>query len=259
MTRYFLLAAALCGIGCPLASGQQQQNPQPADRAAPPAAAEPPQRRILDVGELMRENGGSLTRAAMSIPSSGSREHPTVINPYAVPEPEPKVLKKHDFITIIINEQSDITSDGTSDLKKSTDFDAHLDEMIKLKLKNAAIQGGAQGVTPPSVKFGGSRDTKGDAKLETKDSFTMRITAEVMDVKPNGTVAIQARKRIKHDDEEQEYVMTGFCRSADLTPDNSIVSSQINDMSIETHHKGAVRDTTKRGLVPSLLDFVNPF
>ncbi len=80
-----------------------------------------------------------------------------------------------------------------------------------------------------------------------------------MDVKPNGTFAVQARKRIKHDEEEQEYTLTGICRAGDLTPDNTLLSTQMHDLSIERLTKGAVRDTTNRGWIPKLLDFVNPF
>jgi len=43
----------------------------------------------------------------------------------------------------------------------------------------------AQGANPPSVKMSGTRNLKGEAKLERTDSFLARITAEVVDVKPN--------------------------------------------------------------------------
>src|SRR5439155_437728 len=84
--------------------------------------------------------------------------------------------------------------------------------------KNFAIQGGAQGANPPSVKASGSRNLKGEAKLERTDHFLARITAEVVDVKPNGTFAIAARKFIKKDEEEQEFILTGVCRGGDFAP-----------------------------------------
>jgi flagellar L-ring protein precursor FlgH len=109
------------------------------------------------------------------------------------------------------------------------------------------------------VKASGTRNLKGEAKLERSDTFLARITAEVVDVKPNGTFAVQARKLIKKDDEEQEFILTGICRGGDVTPDNTVLSSQVYNLQLITNHKGAVRDTTKRGLIPKLLDFINPF
>src|SRR5262249_23228882 len=142
----------------------------------------------------------------------------------AVPPPEPRLLKKHDVITVIIRQESQITSDGKSDLKKDSNLDVHADNLVKLALKNMEIQGGAQGSAPPAVKFGLSRDSKNEAQMDRNDSFTTRMSAEVVDVKPNGTVVVQAKTIVRHDEELQELTLTGICRGTDVTPDNSIYS-----------------------------------
>ena len=80
-----------------------------------------------------------------------------------------------------------------------------------------------------------------------------------MDVKPNGTLIVQARKRIKTDEEEQQFILTGVCRVEDITADNAILSTQLFDLELQKNHKGAVRDATKRGILPKLLDWINPF
>lgn len=253
---YVVAVAGLAG-GLVLA-----QDPPPAqtDGVAPASAGVlEPQRREVTSLEMLGRSGGSLFGASRAAAEANGRKSKEPVSFYRVPPPQPKELKKHDLIYIIINEESDISSDGKSDLKKSADFDAHLDELIKLKLKNAAIQGGAQGATPPSVKFGANRDLQGEGKLERKDQFTMRIAAEVVDVKPNHTVVIQATKTIKHDEEEQEYILTGICSSEAVTPDNSIMSWQVANVKIQSATKGAVTDTTNRGFIPKLLDFVNLF
>jgi len=211
------------------------------------------------MSQLMQKSGGSLLRASMMAGPDPGRARISQVSFMAVPEPEPKNLKKHDLVTIIVREETEYTSDGSTDLKKQADFEAKLEQWIKLKLSNAEIEGGGEGDTPPAIKFSGARNFKGEATVDRSDSLTTRIAAEVVDVKPNGTFAIQASKRIKHDEEETEYVLTGVCRAGDLSPDNTILSTNIHNLSIETTHKGAVRDTTKRGLVPKLLDFINPF
>lgn len=209
--------------------------------------------------ELMGKAGGSLLRASVMAGPDPARAKLSGVSFYAVPEPEPKTVKKHDFVTIVIREETEYSSDGTSDLKKSADFDAGITQMIKTKSGWPFVQGGAITDPAPQITMAGKRNFKGEATMERTDTFVTRITAEVVDVKPNGTFAVQARKRIKHDEEEQEYTLTGMCRAGDLTPDNTILSTQMHDLSIELATKGAVRDTTKRGWVPKLLDFVNPF
>ena len=86
-----------------------------------------------------------------------------------------------------------------------------------------------------------------------------RITAEVVDVKPNGTLILQATEDIKTDEEEQKVTLLGTCRVEDITEDNTVLSNQLYNMSLNKQHKGAVKDTTTRGIFTRLLDWINPF
>jgi flagellar L-ring protein FlgH len=220
-------------------------------------AARPPERPTA--AELLGQTGGSLLKASMLAGPDAKRAGIASVSFYAVPAPEPKTIKKHDLVTIIIREETQYTSDGTTDLKKQADVDAKLEQMVKFGGQWPWIQGGAIQPPIPEIKASGTRNFKGEATVDRMESLFSRITAEVIDVKPNGTFAVQARKRIKADEEEQEYLLTGVCRAADLTPDNTVLSTQVSDLSIERNTKGAVKDTTKRGWIPKLLDFVNPF
>lgn len=253
--KVFLVVAIVGGIACDFALAEQPSNGGNSGGSAVVAPLDRP-----SVSELMRANGGSLFKATL-VSSSSDLAHAklSAVSMFAVPDPEPKTIKKHDLVTIIIREESSISSDGKTDLKKSADLNMSVDQWIKLKPGNFAIQGGAQGATPPDVSTKGARDFKGEGKTDRTDTFVARITAEVVDVKPNGTFAVQARKRLKNDDEEQEFLLTGICRGADLTPDNTVLSTQVFDLALTTKHKGGVADTTRRGIVPRVLDFVNPF
>lgn len=238
------------------AAAWAQQAPQAQPAAGVPA--EPPVNPAWNTAQLMQRNGGSLMRASMAMPPEAPKARLSGISFYVVPEPQPKVLRKHDLVTIIIREESEMSSEGNTDLKKDMNFDAKIQEWFRLRPELMKIEGGGA-PDQPGAAFGASRDFKGEATVDRTDSFITRIQAEVIDVKPNETFAIQARKRIKHDEEETEYILTGTCRAGDLTADNTILSWQVHDLVVETKHKGAVRDSTKRGLVPGLLDFVNPF
>src|SRR5207302_4368426 len=116
-----------------------------------------------------------------------------------------------------------------------------------------------QASNPVEVKTSAARDYKGDATVNRSDSVVLRIEAEVIDVKPNGTLVVQARKHIKSEDEEQTFVLTGTCRVQDVDAANSVLSTDLHDLDLQKITKGAVRETTHRGLIPRLLDFVNPF
>jgi flagellar L-ring protein precursor FlgH len=81
----------------------------------------------------------------------------------------------------------------------------------------------------------------------------------VVDVKPNGTLALEARKHIENDDEKLTISLTGFCRPEDVAADNTVLSTQMFDLRVNKQHQGEVRNAQKKGLLTKLLDFVFNF
>jgi flagellar L-ring protein precursor FlgH len=161
-------------------------------------------------------------------------------------------------VTIIVREESQAVSTGTTDLQKSADFDAQLDQFIKLNVANLALEN-AIGSTQPEIKMQGNNDFKGGAEVDRSDSLTLRLQAEVLDVKPNNTLVLQARANITMDEEVQTMILSGICRAEDITPDNTVLSTQLFDKNVTKTHKGAIRDTTKRGFLPKLFALFPPF
>jgi len=205
---------------------------------------------------MMKRTGGSLLQAQLLVEStSGTAAQASFLT---VPEPVPRTLKKHDLMTIVINEESEITSKGTNNMTRDSEFDAKVSNFVQVKPKSLTLLG-LTPTTTPEVNLSGTRSFQGQGEVDRTDSFTARITAEVVDVKPNGTVIVQARKRIKTDEEEQQFILTGTCRAEDVTAANTILSSQMFDLELQKNHKGDVRNATKRGVLGKLLDVINPF
>jgi flagellar L-ring protein precursor FlgH len=213
----------------------------------------------IPIGVLVQHTGGSLLRAETTGHADSGSLTPETVSYYNVPPAKPKLLRKHDLVTIVIRENSAFSTDGTTDLKRTNDLDAIIDSYVTLGwLKGPALNEHLP-VTPIELKTSGQRDFKGDAQVNRTDSYTGRITAEVLDVKPNGTIILQATEDIKTDDEEQKVTLIGTCRVEDITADNTVLSNQLFNLSLNKQHKGAVKDTTNRGWFERFFDWVNPF
>src|SRR5690242_8399143 len=210
-------------------------------------------------GMIMQRSGGSLLKAALAAQPDPSQAKINQVSFLTVPEQQPKKLKKHDLVTIVIREESDIQSKGENDFQKDAHFLGEANQMVKVKFGKGSIYGLPTPQAPAAVELTGNRTFKGTGELDRTDSFTARITAEVLDVKPNGTLVLQARKHIKADTEEQMLILTGTCRVEDVTADNTVLSTQLGDLDLQKNHNGDVRTATSRGLLPKLLDFINPF
>ena len=263
--RAVLVSSVALAATTAVAANPPAKAPQvPAGR--PTAESQQPVKMEYDPGineaaVVMQRSGGSLARAQIRTmpPLPPDAKRAREVSFYAVPEPEPRTIRKHDLLTVIIREESAFTAKGKTDTKRESSLEASLDEFIKLRLKNWEVEGAGIGPTPPSIKANGNREMKSEGTANRTDSLTARITGEVVDVKPNGTLVIQARKTIKADDEEQQFVLTGTCRVEDVVADNTVLSTQMYDLRVEKNTKGTVRGATKRSWLGEILDAISPF
>jgi flagellar L-ring protein precursor FlgH len=169
----------------------------------------------------------------------------------------PKKFRTHDLITIIVREQHKFESDGDSEVKNRFNAKSELDAFIKLT-------GGGIGASEfrrgkPNIGYKLDMNNKDEAEKKREDTLTTRITAEIVDIKPNGNLVLSAQKSITYDEETSVLTLTGICRSGDVTPDNTVLSTQVADMVVDVANHGAVKDATKRGWITKLFGKVKPF
>ena len=176
---------------------------------------------------------------------------------FAVAVKPPKTYKVHDLVTIIVRQQRKFEADGSLESKKKFEIQSELDAFIK------HIEGGIGASVfrrgKPNIDYKFDSRLKNEADKEREDKLTTRITAEIIDVKPNGNLVVQAISTVKFDDERSSMTLTGTCRSVDVTPDNTLLSTQFADLNIKVVNTGAVRDGSRRGWVTQLLDILRPF
>lgn len=256
MKRMF--ASLLLCLGGLSVTAQAQQGVVPAGREV----SQPPRNNLNapppNVAELLKRNNGSLFRAAAVMPDDPRMVRASDVSVFAVPPAKPRTLQKHDLVTIVVREQSSFSSKGNTETQKEGSIDAKIEQFPSLDLSNFAFTNGI-GTVQPRLAMSGKRDFTAEGNIDRKDEFTARIQAEVVDVKPNGTLVLQARKRIVTDEDEQMFMLSGVCRVQDIQPDNTVLSTQLYDLELRKTHSGVVRDATKRGWVPRALDWLNPF
>jgi len=266
MTKQLPLATVL--LAASLASAQQatrQADPTP-DRDPPAVRPDP---AAPGTTERYRQSGGSLLRSGGPVatvvpqrpggaPASQADRRLAEVSFYAVPSPEPREIRKHELVTVIVREQSEFKSTGSTELEKDARLTAALNEFVRLDLGKFGLEP-AIGAVKPRVDLEANASFEGDGAVSRKDSVTARVQAEVVDIKPNGNLVLQARTRVKTDDETALFVLSGTCREEDVSLDNTVLSTQLYDLDLRKEHTGTVRNATRRGWLPRLLDAVNPF
>lgn len=175
----------------------------------------------------------------------------------AVEAPPPKKFRVNDLVTVIVREDKRSTSDAKLQSQKKWDISTDIKNWIRLNENNKLVP---QNFTNGKPNVGFTYDDKydGTGKTERKDSLITRVTARVIDVKPNGLLVLEAKKSIRNEEDLQVTTLTGTCRSEDVTPDNTVLSTQLADVSIETKSSGPAQDAASRGWIKKLVDFLKP-
>lgn len=176
-----------------------------------------------------------------------------------VEPPKPKVFKLHDQITIIINETSRSQSKQKLDTKKDYRLNAALKEFPDLALLLEGVLESTTSSPIMGVDVTGRNNFKGEGTYERSDRLSDRITATIIDVKPNGVLVLEARRTIRKDKEVQTVVIAGNARTEDVTDANTVLSSQLADLSISVLNEGRVKDSSEKGLIPRVLDAIFAF
>jgi len=181
------------------------------------------------------------------------------ISMLAIAPPTPRTFAVHDLVTIIIDESSSSSSKQTLKTKKESDTAAKVKALVDpLQLLETRLRDGALSDVD-LIDSESTLEFKGDGKYDRSDRFIARITAEVIDVKPNGTLVLEARKRIERDKEHSEIVLTGVCRLDDITLSNTVLSSQLANLVVVQHNEGVVRKAAEKGVITNMLDTIFNF
>ena len=254
-----LVAAALVAIAVSDANAQSSSL-----YLDPPAPVQTPARTGSTAAVASPVIAGALPGAPVYTSSRGS----TVLSkPIAraslisVQLPEPRKFAIHDLVTIIVSERSENKSDTKLDVSKESTIEGEIKDIPNLELKkllDLTLQA-SNNPNPPKVGIELCNEFSADGKYSRKDTMTARITARIIDIKPNGNMVLEARKYIRSDKESLSMTITGTCRPDDVTSDNTLLSTQLSDLRVAKEHDGELKKTTKKGIITKLFETIFNF
>lgn len=177
----------------------------------------------------------------------------------SVAAPEPRTIKANDLVTIIVSERSQLDRSQTVELEKDYDNTLtvanFLDLLSLLELQSAQTSAAKL----PRVGVSSSTSFEGDGTYEREDRLTDRVTARVLEVKPNGTLLLEARRSVITDEEESVITLSGYCRSEDVTDRNTVQSNQLFDMALNVQNSGELKRSNRKGVIPRALELLFSF
>jgi len=147
-----------------------------------------------------------------------------------------------DTLTIIISESSSANRAGTATNSKTSTTELNAGVGIFSLLTNAS---------------GGSADSfKANGAIVNSNNVNARMTAQVLEVKPNGSLMISGTQSIKQNGEEQKITVSGTVRTEDISTDNTVLSSAIGNAQIRVDGSGPLANKQRQGVLSQLFNFL---
>ncbi len=180
---------------------------------------------------------------------------------FAIEEPKPPTFQKHDLIQIVVSETSRARSKQKLKSEKEYDLTGRVSAWPDLSLRDLLdLRIGAGRTTDlPKLGLNFENEFEGKGDYERRDDFTARITAEVIEVLPNGNLVLEARSQIKMDEEVSTMKVTGTCSPDAVSPANTVLSHNLHDLKIEKINTGELKKANQKGFISKLLDAVFAF
>lgn len=176
---------------------------------------------------------------------------------FFIPVDPPRKIKVHDIITVMVQLQSQVVSEGEAQVRRNTRYNAVLQDWIGLD--GFAIRPDPQSEGDPTVAGQLNHQFRATSDLETTDLIQFTVAAEVVDIRPNNVLVLEATQEVQNNEEFWSRKLIGEVRAEDVLPNNTVLSQNLANLRIFKEEKGAVRDGYKRGWLAKLWDRVTPF
>lgn len=155
-----------------------------------------------------------------------------------------KALYVGDLVTILVSERTSATQNASTDIQQQEQADGKVDEesILSKFLTNFSIDAQDQ--------------YNADGKTEAGSTLSTTISAEVVEILPNGNLIIEARRSLVVNEETQTMILSGTIRSQDVVRSNQVSSQRIANLSIRYQGKGPISNRQRPGILNKIFNMI---
>ncbi len=164
-----------------------------------------------------------------------------------------------DVITVLVNERIDASTTADTNVKKESDVEA---KTPTAQNRFFVSNDGLNILNPdelPNWNIEVENETKARGRTVRRSTLNTAVSCIVKQVYPNGNMLIEGEKVLSVNREDSSIFLSGIVRSRDVTPANTVTSSQVANMQLRLRGKGPLWNNQRRGLFTRLLDWISPF
>ncbi|HEY1716770.1 MAG TPA: flagellar basal body L-ring protein FlgH [Verrucomicrobiae bacterium] len=161
-----------------------------------------------------------------------------------------------DILTIVVQENTTANKNNETKTERSSSLSAAITSFL---FSPGASKLMTQGGQLPAMAYNSDHKHDGTGAINDSESIVAHIAVRITDVLPNGNLVVEGRRETSFSGEHQTIVLRGVVRSDDVAGDNTVLSYNVADATIQIIGKGTVTDSQNKGWFNRIWDKINPF
>ncbi len=166
--------------------------------------------------------------------------------------------EKGDILTVVIEIDEEASISNDTDRSRSSSESLAIPQLFGLpqRLDEQLAEGAT---SAEAVELGGSSSSAGSGSVSRSEQLELRVAATVVDVLPNGVLAISGSQEIRVNFELRELLVTGYVRPDDISRQNEITYDKIASARVSYGGRGQITDMQQPRYGQQILDVILPF
>jgi len=169
-----------------------------------------------------------------------------------------RAVVRGDILTVVIQIDEKAEISNSTDRSRSGSESLGVPNLfgIPQRLDKALPEGAT---SADLVGINSASSSSGDGSVKRKEKLTLRVAATVVNVLPNGVLAISGSQELRVNFELRELLVTGYVRPADISRQNEITYDKIASARVSYGGRGQITDVQQARRGQQILDAVLPF
>ena len=169
-----------------------------------------------------------------------------------------RAMKRGDIMTVVISIADKAEIKNTTARSRDGSESLAINDLFGIPERvNQGITDGAS--LDSAVQLNGSSSSNGTGSVRRSENLTLRVAATVVDVLPNGILAIEGSQEVRVNFELRELLVSGYVRPEDISRQNEITYDKIASARISYGGRGHISDMQQPRYGQQILDVVLPF
>ncbi len=161
-----------------------------------------------------------------------------------------------DIVTIVVQENSSANKNNSTTTERQSSLSAAISSFLYSPTASGLLTKGGQ---LPAMAYNSDHKHAGNGTIADSESIVAEIAVRIIDVLPNGNLLIEGKRETSFSGEHQTIILRGVVRSEDVAKDDTVLSYNVADATIQIIGKGTVSDSQNKGWFTRLWDKINPF